>query len=154
MTVIGDTSARHDCLCGASTLRLNSARYGDGTVSGPTPSARDLFCLALAKHGLSRADVPPNVSLFKGVRVGSDGSLELVAEPSPGTWIEFRAELPVIVSLANTPHVLDERTTYTTTAVRCTAWHATYPDPDPFRATTPERSRAFENTDEMLRTAS
>jgi hypothetical protein len=60
----------------------------------------------------------------------------------------------VSVSLANTPHVLDERTTYTTTAVRCTAWHATYPDPDPFRATTPERLRAFENTDEMLRTLS
>lgn len=152
MTVVGDTSRRHDCLCGASTAAGNTARYGNGRLSGPTPAARDLLCLAVAKHGLSRADVAPNITLFKSVRVANDGSLHLETEPVPGAWVELRAELPVIVSVANTPHVLDDRAAYTATPVRCTAWRDTHPDPDPFRATTPERQRAYENTDELLRT--
>ncbi len=152
MTLVGDTSERHDCLCGASTAAGNSERYGDGRASGPTPAARDLLCLAAAKQGLGRADVPPNVSLFKGVRVGVDGALHLDAAPAPGRWVELRAELAVMISLANTPHVLDDRPAYTATPVRCTAWRSVHPVPDPFRETTPERQRAYENTAELLRT--
>jgi urea carboxylase-associated protein 2 len=151
MTIIGDTSARHDCLCGASTTALNAARYGDGRVSGRAPSGRDLLCLALATHGRGRADVPPSIALFKGVRVAADGSLTLDAGTRPGRWVELRAELPVIVSVANTPHVLDDRAEYTATPARCTAWQANHPVPDPFRTATPDRQRAFENTDALLR---
>jgi urea carboxylase-associated protein 2 len=152
MTMTADTSGRHDCLCGGSTRAGNERRYGDGSVSGSAPSARDLLCLALAKHGGGRDDVGPCISLFKGVRVAGDGSLCFKGEPAPGAWVELRAELPVIVSVANTPHVLDDRPTYTATPVRVTAWRASRPEPDPFRSATPERQRAFENTDELLRT--
>jgi urea carboxylase-associated protein 2 len=150
MTIVGDTSGRHDCLCGAGTAAANAARYGDGRVSGPTPAARDLLCLAAAKHGLGRGDVPPGITLFRRAVVTADGSLHLDPEHRPGAWVELRAEQPVIASVANTPHVLDERPTYTATTARCTAWRTTHPDPDPFRDTTPERRRAFENTDELL----
>jgi hypothetical protein len=34
--------------------------------------------------------------------------------------------------------------------VRCTAWRAGHPVPDPFRTTSPERERAFQNVDELL----
>jgi uncharacterized protein len=152
MTMTTDTSGRHDCLCGASTRAGNELRYGDGSVSGPTPAARDLLCLALAKHGGGRDDVGPCVSLFKGVRVGSDGSLTFAAKPVPGASVELRAEMPVIVSVANAPHVLDDRPAYTATPVRITAWRAARADPDSFRCCAPERQRAFENTDELLRT--
>ena len=45
-------------------------------VRGPaSPNGRDLLCLGLAKHGLGRRDLPPNVNLFTGVRVADDGAL-------------------------------------------------------------------------------
>jgi urea carboxylase-associated protein 2 len=150
MTVVADTSARHDCLGGASTRALNEARHGNGAPWGPTPSARDLLALRVARHGLSRADLGPNINLFKAVRVAADGGLHLDGAPQPGTAVELRAELDVIVALANTPHPLDDRATYTASTVRVTAWRAARPDPDPWRATTPERLRAFENTEALV----
>jgi urea carboxylase-associated protein 2 len=150
MTLVADTSARHDCLGGTSNRAANEARYGNGAPWGPTPSGRDLLALGVAKHGLSRADVGPNLNLFKGVRVADDGGLHLAGEPRPGTAVELRAELDVIVALANTPHPLDARPAYTATTVRLTAWRAARPEPDPFRATSPERQRAFENTEAVV----
>jgi urea carboxylase-associated protein 2 len=152
MSFVADTSARHDCLCGSSTRRTNAARYGDGLVSGPTPSGRDLLCLAGAKHGLERRDIAPNVNLFKGVRVTDDGTLHFDGAPTAPAYVELRAELDVIVLLANTPHPLDDRDTYSGTPVRVTAWRAApATNDDPFRAATPERLRAFQNTDELVR---
>jgi hypothetical protein len=62
--------------------------------------------------------------------------------------------MDVLVTLAVTPHPLDSRTAYTVTPVMCTAW---LPDdvgsgaPDPWRSSSPERQRAFENTDAFRR---
>jgi urea carboxylase-associated protein 2 len=150
MTMVADTSARHDCLCGCSTRGHDERRYGDGSVSGPTPNARDLLVLAAAKHGLGRADLAPTVNLFKGAIVGDDGSLTFDGDPRPGAHVELRAELDVLVALANVPHPLDRRPAYEATPVRVTAWHAPRPDDDPFRASTPERLRAFLNTEAIL----
>jgi uncharacterized protein len=152
MTIITDTSARHDCLCGCSTTRTNAARYGDGRLSGPTPNGRDLLCVGGAKHGLERRDIAPNINLFKSVRVTSDGDLLLDGAPAASTYVELRAELDAIVLLANTPHPLDDRGTYGGTPARVTAWRgAPTPPDDPFRGTSPERLRAFQNTDELVR---
>jgi urea carboxylase-associated protein 2 len=150
MTIVEDTSARHDCFCGASTRALNERRFGDGSASGPSPGARELLALAGAKHGLTRRDLPPSIGLFKGVRVGDDGSIDLRGDPAPGTHVALRAELDVLVVLANSPHPLDPRATHEGTPVRCLAWRADRPDPDPFRGTSPERLRAFENTEHEL----
>ena len=152
MTVVADSSARHDCLCGCSTRRTNTARYGDGTLSGPTPSGRDLLAVAGAKHGLDRRDVAPGVNLFKGVRVDDDGALKYDGTATAQTLVEFRTEVDVIVLLANTPHPLDDRAEYTGTPARVTAWRAEpATSDDPFRSASPERLRAFQNTDELLR---
>ncbi len=151
MTFVDDTSARHDCLCGCSTARANAARYGDGRVSGASPAGRDLLCLGAMKHGLGRVDVGPNVNLFKGVRVDDDGALHLDGAPAPGATVELRAETAVIIVVANAPHPLDDRPSYTGTPLRITAWRASHPEPDPFRATSPERERAFLNADELRR---
>jgi urea carboxylase-associated protein 2 len=151
MTIVADTSARHDCLCGCSSRLANAARFGDGRVSGPAPSGRDLLCLAGAKHGLGRVDIAPNINLFKRVVVADDGGLHLDGEPGAASHVELRAEMDVLVLLANTPHPLDVRDEYSGSPVRVTAWRG---DPagarDPFRTTTPERLRAFQNTDELL----
>ncbi len=52
MTIVGDTSGRHDCLCGGTNRLGNTRRHGDGAVSGTTPNTRDLLCVGAAKHGL------------------------------------------------------------------------------------------------------
>lgn len=154
LTLVQDTSARHDCLCGGSNRAGNDARYGDGSISGPAPSARDLLVVGAAKHGLGRKDVAPPLNLFKSVRVAADGGLSLDGAPRPGEVVELRAELDVVVLLAVTPHPLDDRPTYDGAPVRCTAWRSEPPGPDdPARVTTPERERAFLNTDELVRSA-
>ena len=151
MTLVDDTSARHDCLCGTSNKHSNDGRYGDGSVSGPAPNGRDLLVLGAAKHGLGRVDVGPSINLFKSVRVAGDGSLAFDGAVRAGTHVQLRAEMDVLVVLANTPHPLDDRPDYTATTVRLTAWRAPRPDVDPFRATSPERLRAFQNTEEHVR---
>ena len=152
MTVVGDTSERHDCLCGATTRATSDAKFGDGRASGPTPNARDLLCVAAAKYGLGRRDVGPNANLFKGVRVAADGSLAFDGESAPGTYVELRAELDVLVLVANTPHPLDPRRDYAGSAVQITGRTTPAVD-DPLWAATPERERAFENTNRLLRSA-
>ncbi|MEV1203804.1 DUF1989 domain-containing protein, partial [Microbispora rosea] len=64
-SVVADTSGRHDTVCGTSTLRRNTERYGDGSPHGPAPAGRELFTLAAAKHGLGRRDLPPSISFFQ-----------------------------------------------------------------------------------------
>jgi hypothetical protein len=64
----------------------------------------------------------------------------------------LRAEMNVIVVLANCPHVLDDRAQYTVTPVRVSAWrgHVT-PQDDAIRNSTLESERAFLNVEEYFR---
>jgi uncharacterized protein len=150
-SIAADTSAHHDALCGASNERRNAAKYGSGAVHGPAPNARDRFAVALAKFGLARRDIAPCVNFFKGVRVASSGALEFTGGAGAGSYVELRAELPLLFAVVNTPHVLDPRTEYTASALRITAWQATPTGrTDPLWASTPEAERAFLNSEAML----
>ncbi|MBB3693817.1 urea amidolyase associated protein UAAP1 [Sphingomonas sp. BK580] len=151
MTILEDEAGTHDAFCGASTAASNARDYGDGANYGPHPNARDRFLLAVAKHGLGRKDVHPCVTWFKGVRVAADGATEPQVGPfAPGRTLLLRAEMEVIVVLANCPHVLDPRADYTVTPLRATAWRgAPAAADDPIRLATPEGERAFLNTDDL-----
>jgi uncharacterized protein YcgI (DUF1989 family) len=150
MTMVEDTSGRHDAICGAPTRADHEAKYGDGRVEGPFPNGRDRLLVALAKFGLDRRDLPPSLALFKGVRVDPDGSLRLDrGSGTPGQHVHLQAELDVLVSVANVPHVLDDREKYVCTPLRLVAWRSQ-------RSTggrqplTPEIRRALLNTDDWL----
>ena len=147
MTIIGDTSARHDALCGTTSAAHASARYGSTGIHAGTPTVRQLLTVAAAKHGLDTRDLPCGVNLFKSVTVGDDGGLHLAGDPAPGTAIELRADMDVLVFVANVPHPLDVRPSYTSSTVRITAWRDGSPR-DRSRGSTPERKRAYENTDD------
>ena len=153
MSIVEDGAGTHDAFCGASNQASNARKYGDGFNYGAHPNARDRFSLAVAKHGLGRKDIHPCINLFKGVRIGPDGETVLQLGPYPaGRSLVLRAEMDVIVVLANCPHVLDPRPAYGVTPVRATAWRGppTPPD-DPIRVATPEGLRAFLNVEEELR---
>ena len=70
----------------------------------------------------------------------------------PGEYVELRAEMNLLVVLANTPHVLDPRSKYECMPVRVTAWRGPIAGADDeIRRSTPEMQRAFENVDEYYR---
>lgn len=152
-SVVEDTSACHDTFCGTSNRSDNERRYGDGAAHGPTPSGRDRFVVALAKHGLTERDVAPNLNLFTGVFIEPDGAVTLLRGRSPaGAHVLLRAEMPLIVTVVAVPHRLDPRPGYTAGPVRITAWRgAPAALDDPLRTASPEAGRAYENTDEEMR---
>jgi uncharacterized protein len=88
-TILADSSGHHDTLCGM------------------TDAGRAKMLLAAVKHGLDIRDVAPSVSMFKGVRVGGDGSLNFTGSAGPGTAVDLLIHLPVVVALVNTAHPMD-----------------------------------------------
>ncbi|MFC0107483.1 urea amidolyase associated protein UAAP1 [Kibdelosporangium aridum] len=149
--VVSDESERHDALCGTSTIAGNTERYGDGSPQGESPAGLGLFTLAAAKHGLTPRDIPPSLSLFQGVRVEHDGTLEFEGSAGAGCSVLIRTEMPVIVLIANVPHPLDPRPDYTVTPLQVLAWRAEPSTPEsPEWNATPETRRAFENTADYL----
>jgi len=153
MSMLHDDAGTHDSFCGTSNAATNAAKYGNGSNSGPFPSGRDRFLLGVAKHGLQRRDVHPCVTLFKGARIEADGTIVPQIGPfPPGRTVVLRAEMDVIVVIANCPHVLDPRDDWTVTPLRATAWRGPVtPADDPIRNATPEGLRAFENVEDYFR---
>lgn len=143
----------HDAFCGASNQASNARKYGDGFNHGAHPNARDRFALGAAKFGLGRKDIHPCINWFKGVRIAPDGAVAVDVGPfAAGRQVVLRAEMDLIVVLANCPHVLDPRGAYSVTPVRVTAWRGTpTSEADPIRNSTPEGLRAFLNVEEDLR---
>ena len=146
-TIVADDSGRNDALCGTSTAAANRAKYGDSAPQGPSPSGRELFILAAAKHGLTPRDLPPSISFFKGVRVRADGGLEFTGSAGPGRAVELVAELPLIVLIANVPHPVDPRPGYVSGSLRVHAWRSAPTGPgDRYWDAAPEAHRAYLNT--------
>lgn len=153
MSILEDQAGTHDAFCGASNEASNTRLYGDGTNCGAHPNARDRFLLAVSKYGLGRKDVHPCINWFKGVRVGDDGGTRAEIGPfAPERSLLLRAEMELILVLANCSHVLDERPSFSVTPVRATAWKGIVTDQgDPVRMATPEGLRAFLNTEDYYR---
>lgn len=153
MSILEDEAGTHDAFSGTSNAATNQAKYGEGHNSGAYPNGRDRLLLGAAKHGLQRRDVHPCVNLFKGARIEADGTITpLVGPYDAGRSMILRAEMDVIVVLANCPHVLDPRTEWTVTPLRVSAWRgAVTPADDPIRNETPEGLRAFLNVEDYFR---
>jgi uncharacterized protein len=152
MSVMEDDAGTHDAFCGTSTARSNAARYGNGDNWSAHPNGRDRFALGVAKFGLGTRDIHPCINWFKGVRIAPDGTTQLEAGPfASGRSLTLRAEMNLIVVLANCPHRLDTRSDYTVTPVRVSAWRgAATAQTDPIRNATPEGLRAFLNVEDYF----
>ncbi|MDX5392986.1 MAG: urea carboxylase-associated family protein [Caulobacteraceae bacterium] len=152
-SILEDTAATHDAFCGASNAASNARRYGAGDNWGPHPNARDRFALGVAKFGLGRKDIHPCLNWFKGVRIAPDGAVETQIGPfAPGRQVTLRAEMEVIVVLANCPHVRDPRPDYSVTPLQVAAWRGPVTaEDDPIRNATPEGLRAFLNVEDYYR---
>jgi len=143
-TIVADDSGQHDAFCGTTTAAASQRKYGGSAPESPSPAGRELFTLAAAKHGLTRRDLPPSVSFFKGVRIQPDGGVKFTGSAGPGKSVDLLAELPLIVLIANVPHPADPRPAYTCGPLRVHAWRSA--PTDPAGATSPEAHRAYLNT--------
>lgn len=153
MSVVEDKAGTHDAFCGPSNERSNTHRYGHGANCSDRPNARHRLLLGAAKFGLGARDIHPCINWFKAVQISPNGTTMLQAGPfSPRRSLTLRAEMSVIVALANCPHVLDERPRYSVTPVRLSAWRGPITAPeDPIRNASPEALRAFLNVEEYFR---
>jgi hypothetical protein len=152
-SILGDDAGTHDPFCGTSNAASNAVRYGEGRNSGAFPNGRDRLILGAAKHGLTRRDVHPCINLFKGTRIETDGAITPVLGPfAPGRSVLLRAEMDIIIVIANCPHVADPREAWHCTPLRATAWRGPItPETDAVRNATPEGQRAFLNTEDNYR---
>jgi len=153
MSIIEDEAGTHDPFCGPSNERGNTQLYGHGANWSDRPNARQRLLLGATKFGLGVRDVHPCVNWFKAVRIRPDGTTLFQGGPfAPGRSLTLRAEMSVIVVLANCPHVLDPRPQYLATPLRVSAWRGPVTPPDdPIRDATPEARRAFLNVEEYFR---
>jgi len=151
-SIVADTSGHHDMLCGASSRLRNDERYGSGAAHGTSPAGRELLLLAAAKHDLGPVDVPPSISFFKGVRIEPDtGALDWVGAAAAPSHVELRAELDLLVLIANTAHPVDPRPEWSCATLEVLAWTGGPTVPDQWPATaSPEAARAFANNGEVL----
>jgi urea carboxylase-associated protein 2 len=152
MSIVADDALTHDVFCGPSNERSHARKYGNGANWGPYPHARGRLLLGAAKFGLGRKDVHPCINWFKGIRIAADGATTLEPGPfPPGRELVLRAEMNVIVLLANCPHVLDTRAEFSVSPVRVSAWRGPVtPLDDSIRNATPESVRAFLNVEEYF----
>jgi len=105
MTIAADTVGHHDTIGGCCSAPSNEMLYG---VKG-VPGCRENFLTVLARYGLGRRDIVPNLNFFANVPVRQGNALSaLVFEDSlsrPGDYIDLRADMDVICAISNCPQV-------------------------------------------------
>jgi len=150
LSILEDEAGTHDIFSGASNAASNARKYGDGANYGTHPNARDRFRIAVAKYGLGVKDIHPCINFFKGVKIGTGGEMIPATGPFPmGRRLVLRAEMDLILIIANCPHVLDPRENYSVTPLRIRGWRGPVAPPsDAIRTGTPEGLRAFLNTED------
>ncbi|WP_430428413.1 urea amidolyase associated protein UAAP1 [Parasphingorhabdus sp.] len=153
ISIVKDEAGTHDAFCGTSNAATNKAKYGEGRNSSTCPNGRDRLLLGSAKYGLQRRDVHPCINLFKGTRIETDGTITPLLGPfEAGRELLLRAEMDVIVVIANCPHILDSRENWTVTPLRISAWSGAMTSADDeIRNATPEGLRAFQNVEDYFR---
>ncbi|MEH1827654.1 MAG: urea amidolyase associated protein UAAP1 [Nostoc sp.] len=147
-SITEDTSGHHDLICGCSNAASNAAKYGESDYN----NSRNNFLKALGKRGLTRKDLMPNLNLFSRVAVHPNGDLEYVTDyEKPGSFIDLRAEMNVLVIISNCPHVLHPDTVYKPKPIQLTVWKSSAPAPDDLcRTANEEVIRGFINTDALF----
>ena len=107
----------HDALGGCSDAAAVKAKYGEARYQECRNdfhrNARDSFLIDLEKYGLGPRDLSPNINLFSKVAVSDDGAMTYTEGHSqPGSFVELRAEMNVLIILNSCPHPLDPSPRY------------------------------------------
>ncbi len=107
MTIVADSCGRHDTIFGCCSFEIDRVRYGAVNEE----SCQRNFERELARHGLGRELIVPNVNFFMQVPVDAEGNAEIKESLSkPGDFVDLRAEMDVLAVLSNCPEALNQAT--------------------------------------------
>src|SRR6185436_1012070 len=71
--VVADTVGDHDTAAGACSCEANTVRFGHHTRY--MHACRENFIVEVAKHGMSKRDIVPNINFFMNVPITPEGAL-------------------------------------------------------------------------------
>ena len=144
------TGGLFDAIAGISNPRIVKERFGEGDFEHIRnryyKSDRENFLVELGKYGMGKRDMIPAINFFRKVDVKEGSKLELSSQRAePGSYIELRAEMNVLLVLSNTPHVMEEGE-YNPSDVQLTLFKAAPVTEDDFCMNfSPQSQRAFIN---------
>lgn len=152
-SITADSVGWHDTVCGHSDAARVLAKYGEHNYQTARNdwhrNGRDCFLIELAKWGLGKKDLVPNLNLFSKVVSDEEGRLSFVPKNSkPGDSIELRFEMDTLVVLNTCQHPLDPDPEYRHRHMKL---EILADDPaaadDPCFTIRPENLRAWENNE-------
>ena len=152
-SIVADDTGWHDTVCGHSDARLVGERYGIRNYQEARNewhrNSRDCFLIELAKWGLGKRDLVPNLNWFSKVVSDDGGRLSFVPGNSkPGDSVELRFEMDTLVVLNTCQHPLDPDPVYRPRKVRIAVTTGAPPAADdPGFTVRPENLRAWENNE-------
>jgi hypothetical protein len=102
--VVDDTCGRHDTLGGACSAESNTCRFGHHTQH--MHNCRDNFLVGLARHGMGKRDLVPNINFFMHVPITGAGRLDIVDGVSrAGDHVDLVADIDVLAVISNCPQL-------------------------------------------------
>jgi urea carboxylase-associated protein 1 len=120
-TLIADTCGNHDTLAGCCSCESNAVRFGEETRY--QHACRENFVLELARRGLARRDIVPNVNFFMNVPIAPSGECTVVDGVSaPGSHVDLRAEMDLLCVFSNCPQINNPCNDFDPTRIRVLVW--------------------------------
>jgi urea carboxylase-associated protein 2 len=150
-SIIRDDCGWHDTVCGHSDAVRVAMKYGEHNYQDARNdwyrNARDCFLIELAKWGLGKKDLVPNLNWFSKVVSDEAGKLSFVPGNSQaGDMIELRFEIDTLVVLNTCQHPFDPAPEYRPHPVQLEVVSGVEPfEDDPSFTVRPENLRAWEN---------
>jgi urea carboxylase-associated protein 2 len=148
-SITQDTVGWHDPLSGIANAAQVERKYGKTSYQESRndwhQNARDGFLVELGKYGLNARDLHATVNFFSKVTVNEEGDLHYNPENSqPGSFVELRAEMNVLVLLNTCQHPLAPGDHYAPRPVALSVARVPTPRPnDPCRMLCSENTRGF-----------
>ncbi|MBC8129958.1 MAG: urea carboxylase-associated family protein [Rhizobiaceae bacterium] len=116
-TITADTCGRHDTSAGACSCESNTVRFGHHTKY--LHACRENFVLEVARYGMTKRDIVPNINFFMNVPIAPNGDLVIADGISePGGIVEMVAEMDLLCVISNCPQVNNPCNGFNPTPVR------------------------------------
>jgi uncharacterized protein len=150
-SITADTVGWHDTVCGHSDAKRVLEKYGSNNYQEARNdwhrNGRDAFLIELAKWGLGKKDLVPNLNLFSKVVSDEEGHLTFIPDHSKAEdFIELRFEIDTLVVLNTCQHPLDPDSVYRHRHVKLEVLDGEpAASDDPSLTIRPENLRAWEN---------
>ncbi len=122
LKMTADSCGRHDTAAGACSCESNTVRFGHGTKY--LHACRDNFVAEVAKYGMGKRDVAPNINFFMNVPISPNGEMTIVDGISaPGDYVELKAEMDVLLVISNCPQINNPCNGFDPTPIRVLVWN-------------------------------